>query len=93
LIAETRHRPERTCIGCRKRDQLSALVRLAADGDHVVVDAARRRPGRGAWVHLDPRCTRRLAAGALERGLRRKLAPDALTSLSPQLNSRPAEPT
>jgi uncharacterized protein len=93
LIARAAHTPERTCVGCRKRDRLAALVRLAADGDHVVVDVRRRRPGRGAWVHPEPRCTARLATGALEKSFKRKLAPAALTPLCVQINRRPAEPT
>jgi predicted RNA-binding protein YlxR (DUF448 family) len=81
MIARTVKAPERTCVGCRKRDALTALVRLVADGDRVVIDAARRKPGRGAWVHRDPRCTRRLTVGAIERGLKRKLPEDALCSI------------
>ena len=81
MIARTVKTPERTCVGCRKRDAQTALVRLAADGDRVVIDAARNKPGRGAWVHRDARCTKRLTVGAIERGLKRKLAKDALCSI------------
>jgi len=79
--------PERTCLGCRKRDRQGALVRLVADGDRVVIDAARRRPGRGAWVHRDRTCVKRLAVGAIERGLRCKLAPDALVGVVDAIGS------
>jgi predicted RNA-binding protein YlxR (DUF448 family) len=78
MIARTVTRPARTCLSCRKRDAQTALVRLVADGDRVVVDAARRKPGRGAWVHRDPRCTAKLTLGAVERGLKRKLAADSI---------------
>ena len=81
MIAPTVKRPVRTCLGCRKRDDQTALVRLVADGDRVIVDQARRKPGRGAWVHRDARCQKRLTVGAIERGLRRKLAKDALCSI------------
>lgn len=73
--------PERTCLGCRKRDTVQALVRLAADGDRVIIDHARRTPGRGAWVHRDPRCAAKLSLGAVERGLKRKLAADSIRTL------------
>jgi len=50
--------PVRTCLGCRKRDLRSVLLRvfLADTGSSLVVDQGRRGPGRGAWLHLDPRC-------------------------------------
>jgi uncharacterized protein len=75
----------RTCLGCRKRDRQAALVRLVAAGDRVVVDVDRVRPGRGAWVHVDRKCVSRLAVGAVERGLKRKLAADALAGVAPAL--------
>ena len=83
MIARTviRAVPERTCVGCRKRDTVQALVRLVADGDQVIVDTAHRRPGRGAWVHPEPRCAARLTVGALERGLKRKLSGDSICKL------------
>jgi predicted RNA-binding protein YlxR (DUF448 family) len=56
-------------------------VRLVADGDQVIVDAARRRPGRGAWVHRDPRCAAKLTLGAVERGLKRKLSGESICKL------------
>jgi predicted RNA-binding protein YlxR (DUF448 family) len=82
MIARTvTHAAERTCLGCRKRDARTALVRLVADGDRVVVDTGLCRPGRGAWVHRDPRCAKRLTLGAIERGLKRKLSEDSICSL------------
>lgn len=59
--------PERTCIGCRRRDQQVDLVRVvvsnsapATAGSVVLaVDAHRALPGRGAWLHRDPACLRR----------------------------------
>ncbi|MFD1214700.1 YlxR family protein [Arthrobacter sp. GCM10027362] len=52
--------PQRTCIGCRRRDDQADLLRLvvtAADGaSAVVVDEGRRLTGRGAWLHPDPDC-------------------------------------
>jgi predicted RNA-binding protein YlxR (DUF448 family) len=81
--------PERTCLGCRKRDRQSALVRLVADGDRVVIDAAGSRAGRGAWVHRDPKCAARLAIGGLERGLKRKLPATALAGLPDAVRVHP----
>ena len=79
--------PVRTCIGCRKRGLAVDLLRVVAvdtgNGEHAVtVDAARRLPGRGAWLHPDPGClqaaVRRRAFG---RALRITGSPD-ITGLS-----------
>ncbi|WP_156485716.1 YlxR family protein [Tsukamurella pseudospumae] len=53
--------PVRTCIGCRGRASAGELIRVVAvsgpDGPpRVVVDDRHRLPGRGAWLHADPRC-------------------------------------
>lgn len=59
--------PVRTCIGCRRRDERSALLRVVADvdagppTDPVVVrpDPRRRMDGRGAWLHPATECVDR----------------------------------
>ncbi len=53
--------PVRTCVGCRERDLATRLVRVvladaATGAPAVVVDLARRLPGRGAWLHPELRC-------------------------------------
>jgi uncharacterized protein len=51
--------PVRTCVGCRRKDQRSVLLRVVTgDGEHsrAVVDPERIRPGRGAWLHADLQC-------------------------------------
>ena len=57
------HGMARTCVGCRRRDVRSALLRFVADSDdtdenivRVVVDPRLRLPGRGAWLHPTPEC-------------------------------------
>ncbi|WP_018179956.1 YlxR family protein [Jongsikchunia kroppenstedtii] len=64
----SRHRPERTCIGCRATVVVDGLIRLALLDGRVVVDQRRTLPGRGAWLHPDPQCLRqamrRKAVGA-----------------------------
>ena len=56
-------RMARTCVGCRRRDDRSALLRVVAEwedtGEHiarVVADPQHRLPGRGAWLHPTPEC-------------------------------------
>ena len=46
----------RTCVGCRERTTKATLLRVVSDGDRLVPDPDGRLPGRGASVHLDPRC-------------------------------------
>ncbi|WP_306739500.1 YlxR family protein [Arthrobacter sp. B0490] len=54
------HHPQRTCVGCRRRDRQSHVMRVVAqpiDGGLVaVIDERRRLSGRGAWLHPDPAC-------------------------------------
>ncbi|WP_184984327.1 YlxR family protein [Sphaerisporangium rubeum] len=48
--------PLRTCVGCRVRTVKSELLRLVVVEGAVVPDHQGRSPGRGAYVHPDPRC-------------------------------------
>lgn len=64
--------PVRTCVGCRRRDERSALLRVvltaaqaditsATRGDgaarlRVTPDPRGRLPGRGAWLHPSQAC-------------------------------------
>ena len=50
------HIPLRTCVGCRKREARSVLVRVVLEGDHLVVDSRGAAPGRGAWLHPGTDC-------------------------------------
>ncbi|MEO6205389.1 MAG: YlxR family protein [Mycobacteriales bacterium] len=43
-------------MGCRERTAQAALLRVVAVEDYLVLDAARRLPGRGAHLHPDLRC-------------------------------------
>ena len=72
--------PVRTCVGCRNAGPRSVLLRVVAAttdaGDTaVVVDVRRALPGRGAWLHPDPRC--------LELAERRRAFPRALRLAGP----------
>jgi predicted RNA-binding protein YlxR (DUF448 family) len=60
---------ERTCIGCRKRDSPSGLLRMTVSGGRVLPDPAHRAPGRGAHVHPVTEC--------LDLAVRRKAFPRA----------------
>ena len=83
--------PVRTCIGCRQRELAVELLRVVAvdsgnetgNGSGVVtVDTARKLPGRGAWLHPDPKCLRdAVRRRAFGRALRIAGSPD-ITAVS-----------
>ncbi len=65
-----RARPERTCVGCRKRAAKHELLRVTAIEGHCVPDPRGTLPGRGAYLHPDPAC--------LDLAVRRRAFPRAL---------------
>ncbi|WP_407649787.1 YlxR family protein [Falsarthrobacter nasiphocae] len=78
--ARSRTAPQRTCIGCRAVVDVSELVRLAlaprsaGAPSEIVIDESRSLPGRGAWIHRDPRCAalavkRKAASRAFREGV------------------------
>jgi predicted RNA-binding protein YlxR (DUF448 family) len=62
-------RPERTCVGCRRRDSSANLLRMTVSGGVIHPDPGHRAPGRGA--HLHP------LTGCLDLAERRKAFPRA----------------
>ena len=72
--------PVRTCVGCRATGPRQALLRVVVDpgANVLVVDVARRMPGRGAWLHPDPHCLElAVKRRAFGRALRLAASPDA----------------
>jgi len=69
------------CVGCRSQGSRSVLLRVvptdggAGEVPVLVVDTGRCLPGRGAWLHPDPRC--------LELAERRRVFPRALRLAGP----------
>ncbi|WP_316529203.1 YlxR family protein [Kitasatospora brasiliensis] len=64
-----RARPERTCVGCRKRAAKHQLLRVTAVEGECVPDPRGALPGRGAHLHPDPGC--------LDLAVRRRAFPRA----------------
>ncbi|WIY81580.1 YlxR family protein [Propionimicrobium sp. PCR01-08-3] len=73
--------PERTCVACHKVCDQSELVRFVLVGSVVTIDANRRLPGRGAWLHADADCVSLAKRrGAFARSFRRKVDDSVLDS-------------
>jgi uncharacterized protein len=78
----THGQPTRTCVGCRRTDSWSALLRVVAETDdtgsiRLVPDLRHRLPGRGAWLHPTGECLERaLRRRAFGRALRCGVGPD-----------------
>ncbi|MCA0251642.1 MAG: DUF448 domain-containing protein [Actinobacteria bacterium] len=73
--------PIRMCAGCRERAPQAELLRLVwQEGAGVVVDAARRLPGRGVSLH--PGCAALVLRNrGVGRGLRREVDGEQLRAL------------
>ncbi|HEU0207191.1 MAG TPA: YlxR family protein [Pseudolysinimonas sp.] len=85
--------PVRTCLGCRQRAPRSSLVRVVAREGRVVVDAAARLPGRGAWLHPDPGCIRTaMQRTALGRALHASITNQSALSEWADLEERAERP-
>jgi predicted RNA-binding protein YlxR (DUF448 family) len=70
--------PVRTCVGCRRREPRSALLRVVVVEGALVPDTAARLPGRGSWVHPTPACVdQAVQRRAFTRALRLTTGPDA----------------
>jgi predicted RNA-binding protein YlxR (DUF448 family) len=69
------HKGLRSCLGCGARDEREAMVRIAASGDRVEVDATRRLSGRGGYLHRRADCLERFLNSRVKefRSLKRKI--------------------
>jgi predicted RNA-binding protein YlxR (DUF448 family)/ribosomal protein L7Ae-like RNA K-turn-binding protein len=74
---------DRTCVGCRRKDDPAALLRLAVSPEppfvapDLGVRGGRARPGRGLSVHPRLECIRAAAErGGIARSLRRAVQID-----------------
>ncbi|MGM0575870.1 MAG: YlxR family protein [Myxococcota bacterium] len=67
----------RACAACRQRRPAAELLRFAAEGQRVVPDLRRRRPGRGVHVCPTKHCLERaVQRRAFRRVLRRPVRVD-----------------
>lgn len=55
-----RHRPERTCLFCRRSGPKTELLRFVWSGEEVVWDDNHQLTGRGAYCHRRIECLSRI---------------------------------
>ena len=72
--------PQRTCVGCRVKVAKAELLRVVGAGGALAPDPEGRLAGRGASVHLDPRC---LDLAEKRRAFPRALRLDGPLDLTP----------
>jgi uncharacterized protein len=75
--------PERTCVGCRRRDARSGLLRVVRTSDLVArFDPGGAAAGRGAYVHPDVACVEvALGRGSVARALGVGVGPEEARKL------------
>ncbi len=64
--------PVRQCVGCREMKSKKELIRvIRTPEEEVLLDAAGRKNGRGAYLCPDPECLRKaIRSKGLERSLK-----------------------
>lgn len=50
------HIPERMCVTCRRMLPKAELIRLVKEDGNVIIDAANKKPGRGAYICKNEEC-------------------------------------
>lgn len=72
-----KHRPQRSCVVCRAKQDKRALTRLVFAEGKLQVDESGKMNGRGAYLCADENCWRQAAARPIiSKALRRELSED-----------------
>jgi predicted RNA-binding protein YlxR (DUF448 family) len=84
------HAPERTCIGCMRRDFKPKMVRIVLGASGPTIDEAARMPGRGGYLHRRAECLERFERSKIKefRSLRRALALDERRKIAELIRTR-----
>lgn len=75
-MAKKKHRPQRTCVGCRTVLDKRGLIRIVRTAEGVYVDLTGKMSGRGAYLHDSLSCWEKGLHGALARALKTQLTED-----------------
>jgi len=70
--------PQRTCIGCRRKNDQDLLIRISRDSNgEIVLSPEKHRTGRGAYVCLRAECVEAALKGdRLGRALKWPVSPE-----------------
>jgi len=77
-----KHKPRRTCIGCREVDAKRTLTRIVRTAEGVVVDPHGKLNGRGAYLHENRSCWEKGLDGRLAHALKTKLSAEEIAHLT-----------
>ncbi len=81
-----RHKPQRTCVGCKQVLEKRSLIRIVRGPEIVQIDPTGKAPGRGAYIHNMRSCWEKALGGSLSRALRTDLTEETLEELSTYMN-------
>jgi predicted RNA-binding protein YlxR (DUF448 family) len=83
--------PQRTCVGCMRRDSKERMVRIVSRGDTLTLDEKGRMQGRGAYLHNHDRCITDFVRNRAKevRSLKRKISFDERRRLAELIHARP----
>lgn len=71
-----KHRPQRTCVVCRRKQDKRSLTRLVIADARLQVDRTGKMQGRGAYLCSSPQCWQKAALPQISRALRAELSAD-----------------
>jgi len=77
--------PQRTCVGCRQRDDQGAMVRVTRNGSCLLVHRTKRLQGRGAYLHPRPSCLTKAQKGGLSRSFRTAIPNNSFVEIREQI--------
>lgn len=82
--------PQRTCVGCMRRDTKERMLRIAAVGETLTLDEQGRMRGRGAYLHKCNRCIREFVLNKRRelRSLKRSISVDERRRLAELIRAR-----
>jgi len=82
--------PQRTCIGCMRRDSKERMLRIAARGEALTLDEKGRMAGRGAYLHNRNQCITDFVHNKARelRSLKRKISLDERRKLAELIQAR-----
>lgn len=85
---QSKHIPQRTCVGCREVLPKRTLIRIVKGTAGVSIDLTGKAHGRGAYLHDQRSCWISGIQGALDHALKTKLTDQEKEALKSYMDSR-----